>query len=85
MRRSTTGDYYAESIDDDIGEAFMAAELEPSECYASINQVADGFEVEILGNQDGETIVTSDDGMFPEYEAAFAWAKSWVSDVQKAF
>lgn len=83
MRVSGFGNYIVEDTKDDLADAFYNAETDANECYASISDGADGgFVVEIMNNEDGEVVASTDDGLFTDLEAAKTWARSWVSDVQ---
>jgi len=75
------GDYIVESIEDDIGEAFITADVDPEQCYARIDECEDGFDVEIMRSDDGEAIVATDP-IFDSVAAARDWAKGWVKDVE---
>lgn len=86
MRRSMFGDYYATSTEDDIAEAFLAKELEPSECFADITLADDGsYCVDIRECQSGEDVVSTDEGLFSTPEAARKWAEGWVPEVINNF
>lgn len=78
MRRTLFGDFYVETVEDDLAPAFASAGVDPEDCYALVSDQV----VEIMDNETGEVVATSDDDLFKTTKDATDWAKSWVSDVQ---
>ena len=85
MRRSMFGDFFATSADEDIGEAFMEKGFDPDECFADVTEEDGEYLVEIRSNEDGETVISTDEGLFDNADAARAWARQWVSQVHNNF
>lgn len=85
MRRSMFGDYIVEGKEDDLGEAFMMAEVDPDECYALISDEGEeGISIEFFGGENGEEVCSTDPEHLPftDVAAAKQWARTWVPDVQ---
>ncbi len=87
MRQSMFGDHIVESQEDDLGVAFIAAGLDPDECYALITPAdgEDGISVEFLGGENGEEVCSTDPEhlKFADMAVARLWARSWCEDVQE--
>lgn len=82
MRTTAFGDTVIESLDDDLG---LVEALQESEgCYALVRADEEGsshFYFEIMDNESGEPIVTSE-SIFVDFAAAKGYLKGYVSDVQ---
>lgn len=77
------GDKVIESVDDDLGLVEALQETD-GEVYAIIRADEDKsgkFYFDVLMNDDGQEIVTSDP-IFDSQDAARAYLKGWVSDIQ---
>ena len=83
MRKTMFGDTVIESAEDDMGliEALQDA---GDDIYAVVRANEDGsgkYDFEIMNNEDGEVIISSDP-IFDSQDAAKAYLRGWVSDIQ---
>lgn len=80
MRRTAFGDPVIESTEDDLG---LLDDLQDAgeDIYATVSEDAGKFYFEVMHNDDGEGIVSSDP-IFDTKEAARDYLQPLVSDVQ---
>ena len=84
MRTTMFGDKVIESVDDDLGLVEALQEEGPENVYAVVRADEEGsglFDFEVMRNDDGEAIVSSDP-IFESQQAARDYLRGWVSDVQ---
>lgn len=84
MRITAFGDAIVESTKDDMGlvEALQEAGDEIYAVVRADEERSDKFTFEILRNDNGEILVSSDP-IFNSHQDARAYLRGWVSDIQR--
>ncbi len=78
MRRTTFGDFIVESETDDMGNAIMDHEI--GDIYAVVQEdeeVAGKFSFEVLENQNGNQVVSSE-AIFASADDALKYLSGWL-------